>query len=258
MGVPEHVIRYWRAQDALLASNEPTRWGAVVTDPRFPRLWDANYARIDRAAPGLTMDEVARRLSPALRAAGAGIFHVVSFVADQTVDLMAELSGAGHTLGWDLVMDLDPGSMPPADPAIHVETLPPGPELWSTLLAAYPLFGGDADGAADQLPLQSEVLGPAGKGWSCVREEDGSILSVAAVWSLDGVGYVDDVATFPQARGRGLASELTLAVCRTALAGGARHVWLMADPADERACGIYRRLGFRDAGHLASTKGPIP
>ena len=257
MGVPEHVIRYWRAQDAVLASNQPTRWGAVVTDARFPRVWDTNYARIDRAAPGLTADEVARSLSPALRAAGAGVFHVVSFVADQTAGLMAELSGAGHTLGWDLVMDLNPGSMPPGDPAIQVEILSPGPELWSTLTAAYPLFG-DGDGAADQIPLQSTVLAPAGKRWSCVRDEVGSILSVAAVLSLDGVSYVDDVATFPRARGRGLASALTLAVCRTALAGGARHVWLMADPGDERACAMYRRLGFRDAGPLASSKGPIP
>jgi hypothetical protein len=35
-------------------------------------------------------------------------------------------------------------------------------------------------------------------------------------------------------------------------------VWLMADPDQDAVRRMYGRLGFRDAGRLASTKGPIP
>ena len=259
MSVPEHVIRYWQAQDALLASNEPTWWGAVVTDARFPRVWDANYARIDRAATGLTMDEVALSLGPALRSAGAGTFHVVSFVSEHSTDLMTELIAAGHALDRDLVMDLDAELLPPVSRDIRIEPLSPGDELWETLSATFPLFGPDVGRADEELiRLESTVFGAEGKRWLGVRDRDGSIASIAAHQMLDGVGYIDDVATFPAARGRGLASALTLAACRTLLNQGAHHVWLMADPAQDAVRRMYQRLGFHDAGHLVSTKGPIP
>ncbi|MEA2581047.1 MAG: FR47-like protein [Actinomycetota bacterium] len=259
MGVPEHVIRYWQAQDAFLDSREATWWGAVVTDRRFPRVWDANYARVDREAPDLTMNEIAEALIPALRAAGAETFHVVSFVADHTTALMDELAGAGHTLSWDLVMDLDVERLLPADPSIQVEQLSPGDELWDIVRATFPLFGGYvADAGEDLLRIESTVMAAGGKRWFGVRDADGSVLSVVAVQSLAGVGYIDDVATFPAARGLGLASELTLAACRTVLEEGARHVWLMADPDQDAVRRMYGRLGFKDAGHLASTKGPLP
>jgi ribosomal protein S18 acetylase RimI-like enzyme len=257
--VPEHVIRYWQAQDALLDSSEATWWGAVVTDGRFPRIWDANYARIDREAPDLTMHEIAEALTPALRAAGAETFHVVSFVAAHTRDLMDEFADAGHTLSWDQVMDLDIEHLLPADPSIRVERLSPGDELWDTLRATFPLFGSDlADAGEDLLRMESSVMAPGGKRWFGVRDTEGSLVSVVAVQSLAGVGYIDDVATFPAARGLGLASELTLAACRTVLDEGAHHVWLMADPDQDAVRRMYGRLGFRDAGRLASTKGPIP
>ena len=44
--------------DALLARVEPAPWGAVVADPRFPLIWDANHARIDRWPRGCTLADV--------------------------------------------------------------------------------------------------------------------------------------------------------------------------------------------------------
>jgi ribosomal protein S18 acetylase RimI-like enzyme len=259
VSVPEHVIRYWQAQDALLDLCEPTWWGAVVTDRRFPHVWDANHARIDRDAPGLTMNEIADVLVPALRAARAETFHVVSFAADTSTQLIDELVGSGHSVSWDLVMDLDVEQVLPADPSIRVEPLFPGDELWDTLRATFPLFGEDVAGAGkDLLRMESTVMSAGGKRWLGVRDGDHAILSIVAVQSLDGVGYIDNVATFPGARGLGLASELTLAACRAVLDEDARHVWLMADPDQDAVRRMYRRLGFRDAGRLASTKGPMP
>jgi hypothetical protein len=52
--IPHDLIRFWRALDGLFGAPETTWWGAVVTDPRFPTIWDANYARIDRPVTGLT------------------------------------------------------------------------------------------------------------------------------------------------------------------------------------------------------------
>jgi ribosomal protein S18 acetylase RimI-like enzyme len=259
VSVPEHVTRYWRAQDALSASNEPTWWGAVVTDDRFPRVWDVNYARVSHATADLTMDEVSEALTPALRTAGAETFHVVSFVSDAAQALMDELMTAGHLLTTDLVMTLDATRLPNPDHSINVETLSPGEELWSHVRATFPLFGEDSAEAAEELLLlESGVMTPAGKRWLGIRDEAGSIVSVAAVGILDGVGYVDNVSTFPAARGNGFASQLTIAASRTALDAGASQVWLLADPSEDRICRMYRRLGFDDSGTLRSSRGPVP
>ena len=62
--------RLFAAVDARLERVAPQPWGAVVTDPRYPLIHDANYARVDDGA-GLTLDVVRRALEPALRRAGA-------------------------------------------------------------------------------------------------------------------------------------------------------------------------------------------
>jgi ribosomal protein S18 acetylase RimI-like enzyme len=255
MPIPEYVHRFWRALDDRIARVEPTWWGAVVTDARFPRVWDTNYARIDAPAPDLRVAEIATALLPALERVGTETFHVVSFHAEQTTDLLAELSTLGHALSWDVVMDLteQPGGVAVAP----VDELASGPELWSRVRASLDLFGVDPDVAPQLVELDRALTMEGVKRWFGVRDEQGAIVSLAALVELQGVGYLDNVVTFPQARGRGLASALTARLVAEALQGDAEHVTLFADPDDASVVRLYERLGFREAGRLASTRGPV-
>lgn len=257
MPLPPHVLRFWRALDDLFGSVRPTAWGAVVTDARFPAIWDANYARVDAPDPHLTARAIDHELLPALAEVGATVAHVVSFHPELATDLLAELSTRGHRLSWDLVM----GHTGPTGPVHDVEVveLAPSPELWHRVEDTMHLFGAGSDAAVAQLRrLEQEVLAPAGKRWFGVRGTDGRLESLAALLVLEGVGYVDNVATFPEARGRGLASALTARIVDEAYEGGADHVILFADPDDAAAVRMYERLGFRGVGRLASTKAPLP
>jgi ribosomal protein S18 acetylase RimI-like enzyme len=253
--IPDDVRRFWATLDDLFATVRPTRWGAVVTDGRFPRIWDANYARIDRVVADLSAAEVLGALEPAARAAGAGVLHVVVFHPERSTRVLAELSGAGHRLTWDLAMVAR--DQPPA-PEIAVEALGDTDELWDTLRASLALFGVDPGDAVAQLQaIERDVLLPGGKRWFGVRQ-DGDLVSIGALHLLAGVGYIDNVATFPSARGRGFASALTSTIVREARAAGAATVFLLADPDDEAVVRLYRRLGFGEAGRLASTKWAMP
>jgi ribosomal protein S18 acetylase RimI-like enzyme len=254
--IPSYVQRFWRALDDLFSNVEPTWWGAVVTDGRFPRIWDANYARIDVEAPGLTAAEVEIELLPALRAAGSSTQHVVTFHPESSGRLLTELSARGHRLGWDLVMDLSEAP-PPPDP-IDVEELRPSDELWERVAASFELFGVDPEESVDQLRvIETDVLLPGGKRWFGVRDDRGAIVSLAALVQLEDVGYVDNVATFPDARGRGYASAVTRSVIDAAREAGAVGTFLLADPDERAVVGMYERLGFRGVGRLASTRGPV-
>jgi ribosomal protein S18 acetylase RimI-like enzyme len=250
------VLRFWRSLDALFGRVEPTRWGAVVTDGRYPAVWDANYARVDVDAADLTLAEVEASLLPALQQTGTSVQHLVSFHPGATRALLHELEARGHRLTWDLVMDLV--EEPRADRSSQVETIPSGPELWGRVRESLTLFGIDDGATIVQLAaIEREVLDPGGKRWFGVRDDDGTIVSLGALLVLGDVGYVDNVATFEQARGRGFASALTARMIQVARASGASHVCLFADPDDRPVVGMYERLGFRGAGLLAATRGPV-
>ena len=120
------------------------------------------------------------------------------------------------------------------------------------------LFGVD-DGAtiAQLAAIEREVLEPGGKRWFGVRDDDGTIVSLGALLMLGDVGYIDNVATFEHARGRGFASAITTQMIRVAREDGASHICLFADPDDRSVVGMYERLGFRGAGLLAATRGPV-
>ena len=254
MPIPDHVHRFWRALDDRFGDVEPTWWGAVVTDARFAEVWDANYARIDGAAPDLRVAEVATALLPALERVGSSTFHVVSFHAEATTGLLTDLSTLGHTLSWDLVMDLVGASGEVADAT--VEELTPGRELWDRVRASLDLFGVDAKVAPQLVELDRALTVEGVKRWFGVRDRGGVLVSLAALVELEGVGYLDNVVTFPGARGSGLASAITARIVEEARAGGAEHVCLFADPDDAPVVRMYERLGFREVGRLASTRGP--
>jgi ribosomal protein S18 acetylase RimI-like enzyme len=261
VAIPSYVQRFWRALDDLFSTVEPTWWGAVVTDGRFPRIWDANYARVDAAAPGLTAADIEQELLPALRAAGSSTEHVVTFRPESSTRLLTELSARGHRIVWDLVMTLTDrvARAVGSARAIDVEELEANDELWGRVAASFELFGVDPDESVDQLrAIETDVLLPGGKRWFGVRDEAGAVVSLAALVLLEDVGYVDNVATFPEARGRGFASAATGAVIDAALAEGVEAIFLLADPDESAVVRMYERIGFRGSGRLASTRGPVP
>jgi ribosomal protein S18 acetylase RimI-like enzyme len=256
--VPPPVIRFWRALDDLLGSVQPTRWGAVVTDPGSPAIWDTNYGRIDADTAGLTVAEVERDLLPALARVGTNVHHVVAFDPDGARDVIASLSSRGHRLSWDLVMTCDTLAEPARAP-IAVAAIEPDDAAWGDVRTSLvDSFGVDEPAALDQLMrLEREVLGPGGKRWFGVRER-GRWVSLAASLVLDGVGYLDNVATTPAFRGRGYASAVTAFAAREALAESAETVFLLADPDEPPTVKIYERIGFRAVARLASTRGTVP
>ncbi len=252
MPVPDHLLRFWRALDARTGRVQPVWWGAVVTDARTPAIWDANYARVETDDGGLTAEEVEDSLLPALAEAGAPTVHVVGFRPEAQAPLFAELETRGHVLSWDLVMDLE--SDVPAVSTVAVEELEDSDELWAARLESFALFGiDDPEDRAQLLALECLQGACGAKRWFGVRDDEG-LASTAALAVLEGVGFIDGLATADRARGRGYASALTATMTGAARAAGAGHVCLLADPAARPVIAMYERLGFKESGRLPSTK----
>jgi GNAT superfamily N-acetyltransferase len=245
--------------DAAFEHCRQTWWGAVVTDSRYPDIWDHNYARVDAGDETLSLQEVETATRPALREAGASHLHVVVLEPDGAPRLLAELEARGDRLSWDVVMTGDAGAHRSPDPSVAVdEVRDPGDEFWGRYRASLSAFPGPpvSDRAAAQLvDAERDVLLGLGKRWFTVREE-GLAVSLGSLLVLDGIGYVDHVMTFSHARRRGYASAVTSRIADAARGDGVRELILLAEPQGPLA--LYESLGFRRTGVLASTLARLP
>lgn len=252
--IVEDLLRFWAVLDSGLEHVTPTWWGAVVTDGRFPGVWDTNYARVETADPALSLDEVATGLAPALEAAGAVSFHVVLFRPRQTAVLMDELTARGDHPSWDIVMEHG-GDPPPASGLVE-ELRMERRDDWDRLGRSLTAFGVDEPALVQQLlRLEREVLYPGGtKRWFGVRGPGGEVVAFGALVVLAGLGYVDHIVTFPEARSRGYARAVVARIVHEARAAGVRRIFLLVDP--EGPVRLYEGLGFHEATRIASTRSP--
>ena len=163
MPLPKQLHRFWIALDDLVADVLPTTWGAVVTDARFPDVWDTNYARVD-VPSAVSLARIEADLLPALRLAGIEVEHVVSFHHEAHGDLLAELSSRGHRISWDLAMVLDgpPVAAGTVKEGVAVEELHPGEELWAAAAGSMrDVFAIEPAAAVEQLlTLEQAVRAP--------------------------------------------------------------------------------------------------
>ena len=200
---------------------------------RFPAISDANYARIDAAAPDLTAAEVEAALLPAIAKSGAGVMHAVSFHPQETEGLFAELAARGHRRSSDLVMDLR--GDPPVPTDVRVEEPDLDADFWARVEASFALFGVEPHETAVQLLELERALERTGaKRWFTVRDGDGRRWR----WPRSSCWTAWATST-TSARSRRRAGEATRARSpsgrpeRRAMPAP-RHVTLLADPGARR------------------------
>ena len=248
----EPLLRFWRAIDATFERVAPAWWGAVVTDTRFPDIWDLNYARVETTQPDLSATEVESELLPATLEAGAPNVHIVVFHPEELTALVTELSTRGDRVKWDAVMmrTVRPETLGD-DPRVE-EVLDFDDAFWIRFRRSLGLFDVTEATVVDQLVrLERDHFLGTGKRWFTLRD-GGEMAAFASLHVLAGVGYLDHVVTFPEARGRGYASALVRRAAAESRASGAEHLLLLAEP-DGKARTLYQRLGFATVGHLASS-----
>jgi ribosomal protein S18 acetylase RimI-like enzyme len=249
--VPE---RYFVATDRRLQSVVPTWWGAVVTDDRFPDVYDLNYARVtdDGADPGL--DDVLADLEPALREHGSQHVHMVVLAPGGSPRLVEEAARAGIRVSADTVMEFR-GPVPPADGSHAVEEADPSAPWFPDLLRrAYREFDVTQEHVVEQLlRWNQEVLAPTGRRYFVARR-DGEVTGTGSIHLAGGVAYVDDIVTFQGHRRQGVATAVVRRLVREAAAAGADATFLLAD--EPNPIRLYRSLGFAETGRIRSLLGP--
>ena len=172
----------------------------------------------------------------------AGIDAWTVWVPEDDTDAASALSDAGHVLDADpAAMTIDLADLPePGDDGLDYRT---GPELMPVVASindrAYPFEGTPfAELTADQ---------PPGVTHDYVAYLDGEPAASVVILPVNGDASVWDVATLPDARGRGLCGRLLHRALWDARERGCDLSTLQATKLGEP---VYTRLGYRRHGAL--------
>lgn len=217
-------------------------YGKALLSPGIPEVWDANYCRLDEAG-----DASPEEIAGAARevAAATGWVHVAIVVSEADA---ARLGPGFAELGFEptehITLTL---AGRPADPAIEVSPAT-SDDVEASRRELTLEFSPGNHVLADQLnELDRRLKASIGGEWFVVRGPAGDVLSRCWLLSSGGVAQVEDVATTPSARGRGLAGAVVSAATIAALNAGNDLVFIVAD-SDGDAQRLYRKLGYAAAG----------
>ncbi len=256
--IPEPLRTFWYAMSGLNQRCRRTAWGAVVSDPRFPLVWDANHAAILEDVDGLSGEEIRGVLHPALRDAGAPFEHLEFWEPAETPALR-DLRREGNRRDPDL--DLVFHGAAPAAPSSAFEIREiddPDDRFLDWYRDSRVEFGGDLSGEVlDQLLGRDLIVFlPAGLRWF-VAYAGGAPAGFTSLISLAGIGYLDGVITMPAFRRKGVATATVTAAIRASLGQGDAFVHLLAEERGQ-ARRLYERLGFRSWGRVHSFTRRLP
>jgi ribosomal protein S18 acetylase RimI-like enzyme len=263
--LPDPILSFWTASLDLQATLRPTPWGAIVTDPRYPRVYEANHASVLGLAPDLTLQDIQTELLPALEEAGATHEHIEVMDADDDCPALRHLLATPGEHDPDVVMVYEDEGLPegrrawlPGPEGIQVEEVEhPDDSFWK-LYRLVPNEYGERlpDEVLDQmLNRVQELFLP----WErfFVAVVDGSIAGMVSVLALEGVAYIDNVVTLPRFRRHGIATAGVTRAVSASLDAGAEVVFLLAEE-NGPPQRLYERLGFRVHRRCYGFTRPLP
>lgn len=247
---------FWSAWRRLGGSVRPTAWGEVVTDARYPLVWESNHAAVLRNHVTLTAADIRAELLPALEVSRAAYEHVEFWDPEAWTPALEELRPGSEHDGVDAVMlyrgDPEGPALPDRPGPEVTELTDPDETFWDVYRTSRGEFGGAfGDDIVDQLVLRDrQLLVPAGLRAFGVNI-DGELAGFVTLISLAGVGYVDNVVTLPPYRLRGVASAGVAAAVWASMASGDAATHLLTEEGSG-AQRLYKRLGFEQAARVSS------
>lgn len=94
--------------------------------------------------------------------------------------------------------------------------------------------------------LQEEIENPAA--YFVAAVEDGAVRGYAGMHTVLGESYVDNIAVFPEYRGKGIGRALTQALIDQARAADGVFITLEVRASNRTAIALYTALGFEKVG----------
>ena len=242
----ERIIDFLQAlEDKTTAHRESFKWGTVFSHPRFHRVWDLNYLRVE-GAPDVRAEELvgeAERVQSA-----AGLAHRKVVINDD--ELGSRLAPEFRGIGWQVAPLLMMAHHRPPDrrPEQSADEL----SLAEAKLVRERFLRQDPSIAKDEISVeqlrdQAEVVVDAVRARFFGARVDGRVASMCELYSDGSTAQIEAVITLEEHRGLGLARAVVLRALDEANRAGHGFVFLLADD-DDWPKHLYTKLGFDEVG----------
>lgn len=236
-----------------------TPFGAILRAPRFPLIYMANLAWVERL-PREGIEPVLEALDAAFE--GTAVVHrnVVFEDAQVAFENQEAFASRGFRPLADLVMARVglPACIANPDLAVHGIDADASTDAYRRMRMR--LFEGIGYPPEECRQLyeiareRGEALGQKAFIGSYKGEPAGTI----ALWPRGRFGLIEDVATMPEFRGRGVARTMLFEISKRALSEGCEYTLLFTDPFDSPQV-MYKTLGYLPVGEIRSfLKGDRP
>jgi ribosomal protein S18 acetylase RimI-like enzyme len=247
MPLPEPIRSFFYAYESLAARVVRTPWGLVVTDRRYPDVYDANKAQVLEAAPGLTFEDMRRVLVPMLERDGIDFEHVEFMCMADRMAAVGEAQAACGRSRPDAVMAIDAVDATPAPRPSQAEVrevTDPDQGFWKIWIDSRLDFGTPMpQPVLDQLlDRDRSVFRPAGMR-IFAGYLDGELAGFCSLLSMEAAGYIDSVVTRREHRRKGVASATVMAAAAASRRARDRATFLLAEYGG-RPQRLYEGLGF--------------
>src|SRR2546427_8122872 len=107
MSLPDPIRAFWYEAESLAQTCVRTPWGVLISDPRYPLIYDANHAGVLEPAPDLEVEQIRAELHPILRRAGATHEHIEVMDVSDPCPAMDALRAEQQRVTQDVVMRFD-------------------------------------------------------------------------------------------------------------------------------------------------------
>jgi len=227
--------------DRLSDQTEPFRWGTALFNSQIPAIYDANFLRIERADDDITVEELLTEAERIMEP--RGLAHRKVSTADER--LGERLAEGFAEAGWrvDRLLFMAHRNEPKRDASVDVDEIVG--ELHTRAKEGFsrrdPHFQSEEE--VRQMSLLAQMVFEVTDKRCFAAYAEGKIASVCELYSDGLTAQIEDVATFEEHRGKGLATAVVLRALHEARAWGHETIFLVAD-ADDWPKDLYEQLGF--------------
>ena len=241
--------RTWAETGATIRT---TSYGVTIRSDRFPRIYSANLAWVERMPPG-GVDEILEDLGVAFE--GSAVRH--RNVEFEDAQVAFENQEAFATRGFQPLSELAMARVGlPAcitNPDVTIREVGKGALEEDHRRMRMRVFEGleyDREESEQLYSIARDRAAQLGQR-DFVGYCQGEPAATISLWPRGVFAYIGDVATMPEFRNRGVARTLIFEISKRALGEGCEYSLLFTDPYDSPLA-MYKTLGYQPIGEVRS------
>lgn len=241
--------RTWAEAGAVVRR---TPWGATIRNDRYPRVYMANLAWVERLPRG-GVDEILAGLDAAFEGSAARHRNVVFEDAQVAFENQEAFAARGFRPVSELAMarvGLPACITNPSVSIREVGTDAPEADYRRLRMRVFEGLEYDAEEAAQLYAIARDHASVVAERDFVGYAEDAPAATIS-LWPRGLFGYIGDVATMPEFRNRGVARTLVFEISKLALSAGCEYSLLFTDPFDSPQ-EMYKTLGYQPVGEVRS------